>query len=122
MEAFGQPKEKMGGFPGSRRDPFSLPPGVRPLSEMSITPGAKKSPQKTENKLIEVLPSLEVNAILISDHVRLALINRHIVTIGDLIHDERVIHIEKNRVILKKGDQKRTLHLAQSPISLTVED
>jgi hypothetical protein len=62
-----------------------------------------------------------VKAILISDHARLALIDRHIVTVGDSIHGEKVLEINTDRVILGKGEQKRTLLLSQSPVRLTVE-
>jgi hypothetical protein len=63
-----------------------------------------------------------VKAILIADHIRLALIDRHIVTIGDSIHDEKVLEIKTDRVILGKGDKKRMLPLSQSPVPLTVEE
>lgn len=122
IEAFGQSKEKSNLSQRSRRDPFSLPPGVHLLSGMTMTPETKKTSSKTEGKLIEMPPSLKVNAILIGDHIRLAMIDRHIVTIGDWIHNEKVIDIEKDRVILGKGDQTRALFLAQSPVLLTVED
>ena len=106
----------------SGRDPFSLPAGVRLLSKTDTAFGTKGIPSKTESKLSEMIPSpLKVNAIIISDHVRLALIDRHIVTVGDSIHNEKVLEIGKDRVILGKGDQKRTLLLSQSPVLLTVE-
>ena len=49
---------------------------------------------------------MRVKAILIGDHARLALIDRHIVTIGDSIHGEKVLEIKTDRVILGKGDKK----------------
>ena len=105
------------------RDPFLLPSGVRLLSKTDTVLGMKGIPSKTEGKPNDILPSpLKVKTILISDHVRLALIDHHIVTIGDSIHDERVLEIKTDRVILGKGDQKRTLLLFQSPVLLTVEE
>jgi hypothetical protein len=62
---------------------------------------------------------MKVKAILISDHARLALIDRHIVTVGDSIRGEKVLDIKTDRVTLGKGDQKRTLLLSQSPVRLT---
>jgi len=122
IKVYGQSKMKIVLSQESRRDPFSLPAGVRLLSKTDTALGTKGIPSKTETKLNDVLPSsLKVNAILISDHVRLALIDRHIVTVGDSIHNEKVLEIEKDRVILGKGDQKRTLLLSQSPVLLTVE-
>jgi hypothetical protein len=44
------------------------------------------------------------------------------VTAGDSIQDEKVLEIEKDRVILGKGNRKRTLLLSQSPVLLTVEE
>jgi hypothetical protein len=62
---------------------------------------------------------MKVTAILISDGARLALIDRHIVTVGDSIRGEKVLEIKTNWVTLGKGDQKRTLLLSQSPVRLT---
>jgi hypothetical protein len=105
------------------RDPFLLPSGVRLLSKTDTALGMKGIPSKTEGKPNDILPSpLKVKTILISDHVRLALIDHHIVTIGDSIHDERVLEIKTDRVILGKGDQRRTLLLSQSPVLLTIEE
>jgi predicted mannosyl-3-phosphoglycerate phosphatase (HAD superfamily) len=85
--------------------------------------GTKGIPSKTDGKRNDISSSpLKVKAILISDHVRLALIDRHIVTVGDSIHDEKILEIRTDRVILGKGDQKRTLLLSQSPVPLTVEE
>lgn len=107
----------------SGRDPFLLPSGVHLLSKTDTVLGMKGSPSKTEGKPNDMLPSpLKVKAILISDHVRLALIDRHIVMVGDSILDEKVLEIKTDRVVLGKGDQKRTLLLSQSPVLLTVEE
>ena len=64
---------------------------------------------------------LKVNAILIGDRIRLASIDRHIVTVGDSIHDEKILEIKNDQVILGKGDKKRILLLSQSPVQLTIE-
>jgi len=123
ISANGQSKEKVPLTRESGRDPFLLPEGVRLLSKIDAASGAKGIPSKTEGKPNDILPPpLKVKAILISDHVRLALIDRHILTVGDLIHDERVLEIKTDRVILGKGDKKRTLLLSQSPVLLTVEE
>lgn len=113
---YGQSKEKPGLFQEFRRDPFLLPPGVHLLSKNGAPLG------KVGTKPIDA-PSLlfKVKAILISDHIRLASIDRHIVTVGDLIYGEKVLEINADRVILRKGDQKRTILLDQSPIKVTIE-
>jgi len=105
----------------SRRDPFFLPSGVRLLSKEISVQENKKIPQATEEvKPIEV--PLKLKAILIGDHVRLASIDRSIVSIGDFINGEKVLEIRSDRVILEKEGKKRTLVLDQSPIKLTVEE
>jgi len=116
MMAYGQSTGKISLFQESGRNPFVLPPGVRLLSEKEPTLG------KFENKPIDIPPlPLKIKAILISDHIRLASIDRYIVTVGDLIYDERVLEIKADQVVLGKGDKKRTIFLDQSPIKLTVE-
>ena len=115
-KAYGQSKEKMGLSQEFRRDPFLLPSGIRLLSKNESIPG------KFETKPIDTSPlPLKVNAILISDHIRLASIDRNIVTVGDSIYDERVLEIKADQVVLGKGDNKRTIFLDQSSIKLTVE-
>jgi hypothetical protein len=111
----GQTKEKIILSQESGRDPFLLPPGVHLLSKIGASLGVKGGPSRTE-------PDMRVKAILIGDHIRLASIDRHIVTVGDSIQGEKVLEIKTDRVILGKGDQKRTLLLSQSPVSLTVEE
>ncbi len=98
------------------RDPFLLPPGVHLLSKIGTTSG-RTIGQSSNNPS----SSFMLTAILITDHTRLALIDRHIVTVGDSVHGEKVLEIRTDRVILGKGEQKKTLPLAQSPVRLTVE-
>jgi hypothetical protein len=112
--ASGQAKEKIVLSQKRGRDPFLLPPGVHLLSKTGAPLGVKGVPPRTET-------DRGVKAILIAYHIRLALIDRHIVTVGDSIRDEKVLEINSDRVILGKGDKKRTLLLSQSPILLTVE-
>lgn len=122
IEVYGQSQGRMVISPESGRDPFRLPSGVRLLSKIDTASETKGIPSKTEGKPDDMLPSsLRIKAILISDHVRLALIDRHIVTVGDSIRDKKVLEIKTDRVILGKGDQKKTLLLSQSPVLLTVE-
>jgi hypothetical protein len=104
----------------SGRDPFLLPSGVHLLSKFGTASGARGGPSGTDNRPRE--NPFKVTAILISDHVRLALIDRHIVTVGDSIRGEKVFEIKTDRVTLGKGDGRRTLLLSQSPVLLTVEE
>ncbi len=118
--ANGQAKERTILSQESGRDPFLLPSGVHLLSKMGTGFGVRRGPSGTDSRPDENL--MKVKAILISDHARLALIGRNIVTVGDSIHGEKVLEIKTDRVTLGKGDQKRTLLLSQSPVRLTVEE
>lgn len=113
----GQSKERIILSQESGRDPFLLPSGVHLLSKVGTPLGVRRGPSETDSRPDENL--MKVKAILISDHARLALIDRHIVTVGDSIRGERVLDIKTDRVILGKGDQRRTLLLSQSPVRLT---
>jgi hypothetical protein len=117
--AYGQSRGKAGLSQESGKGPFVLPPGIRLLSKTDTNSVTKGTSPTTENKPMDI--PLKVNAILVSDHIRLASVNGYIVTVGDSIHDERVLEIKNDRVILGKGDKKRTLLLSQSPVQLTVE-
>ena len=118
--AFGQLIRKPTLSVQTRKDPFSLPSGVRLLSKESPVQEDKRLQPIAEIKPVET--PLKLKAILISDHIRLASIDRSIVTVGDLINDEKVLEIRPDRVILGKEGKKRTLLLDQSPIKLTVEE
>jgi hypothetical protein len=109
--AYVQSKERIAFSQESGRDPFSLPSGVYLLSKAktAAVTNALSHPQR-------------VKAILISDYIRLALIDRHIVTVGDSINGEKILEIKPNQVILGKGNKKRTLPLYQSPFSFKVEE
>jgi hypothetical protein len=114
MRAHGQAK--------GERDPFLLPQGVRLLSKSDAALVTKGTLSALETKPVVIPPPLTVKAVLMSDHVRLASVDGHIVTVGDSIGDEKVLEIEPDRVVLGKGDKRRTLLLSQSPIRLTVEE
>ncbi len=116
----GQPKERPILSQESGRDPFLLPSGVHLLSKIGTASGTGGGRSGTDNRPNE--NPIKVKAILISDDVRLALIDRHIVTIGDSIRGETILEIKTDRVTLGKRDRKRTLLLSQSPVVLTVEE
>lgn len=108
----------------TRKDPFSLPSGVRLLSEEAPVQEDKKLRPIAEIKPVETKPAetpLKLKAVLISDHVRLASIDRLIVTVGDMINGEKVLEIRPDQVILGKEGKKRTILLDQSPVKITVE-
>jgi hypothetical protein len=120
-KALGQTKGIPGGSYG--RDPFFFPSGVRAPAKETPAPVKAEKEVKPDLKPVEAPPPfLSLRAILIGDRVRLASIDRQILTVGDMIHEERVLEIRSDRVILGKGNQKRSLFLSQSPIRLNVEE
>lgn len=130
MTAHGESKGKKGRSPkrGSTpswgRNPFLLPPGVRLKSKSDsavVTEKAVSSSNKKANTPGNPNADLEVRAIFISEHIRLASIDSHLVTVGDVINDEEILEIKNDRVILGKGDKKRAIFLYQSPIQVIVE-
>jgi len=124
-EVHAQLKKKPSLFQETRKDPFSLPSGVRLLSKEGPAQEDKKFQPVAEIKPTEIKPvetPLKLKAILIGDHVRLASIDRSIVTVGDSVNGEKVLEIRSDRVILEKEGKKRTLVLDQSPVKITVEE
>jgi hypothetical protein len=105
------------------KNPFLLPPGIYFLSKEGVGSVRKEKTTGTDAKLEEIETSpFKVRAILISDQIRLATIGPHIVAVGDKLNGETILEIKNDRVILGKGDRKRTLHLHQSPVQLTIEE
>jgi hypothetical protein len=105
------------------RNPFLLPRGVYLLSKGGTGSVHREKVIGKDAKLEEMETSpLKVRAILISDQIRLATIGSQIVAVGDQVNDETILEIKRDRVILGKGDRKRTLHLQQSPLRLTIEE
>jgi len=105
------------------RNPFLLPPGVYFLSKDGAGSVRKEKDKGPEAKLEEIETSpFKVRAILISDQIRLATIGSHIVAVGDKLNGETILEIKNDRVIIGKGDRKRTLLLRQSPVQLTIEE
>ena len=105
------------------RNPFLLPPGVYLLSKEGAAPARKERGAGLDAKLEErEVSPFKVRAILISDQIRLATIGSHIVAVGDKLDGETILEIKNDRVILGKGDRKRTLHLQQIPVQLTIEE
>ena len=105
------------------RNPFLLPPGIYFLSKEGVGSVRKEKATGPDAKLEEVETSpFKVRAILISDQIRLATIGLHIVAVGDKFNGETILEIKSDRVILGKGDTKRTLYLHQSPVQLTIEE
>jgi len=131
MGVYGQTGGKPGLFPEGGRDPFILPPGVRPLSlegggsilKANAAPVKKELEefQRSPERPKEAYP-FALKAILIGDRLRLAAIDQWIVTMGDSVHDEKILEIHPDQVVLGKGGKRRTLFLSQSPVRLWVKE
>src|SRR4030042_4224095 len=93
----------------TRKNPFSLPSGVRLLSKEISAQEDKKITVTVTPEIKPFEAPLKLKAILITDHVRLASVDRSIVTVGDLINGEKVLEIRPDRVILEKEGKKRTI-------------
>lgn len=108
------PKNDLSQLPqrSDARNPFLFPPGIYLISNEEGGSARKEKGKGLAVKVEEIGTSpLKVRAILISDQIRLATIGSHIVVVGDKINGETVLEIKNDRVILGKGDRKRTLHL-----------
>jgi hypothetical protein len=101
---------------GQDRDPFLLPSGIYPLSKGENKGGTPTVTKEKESKVGRV------KAILISSHIRLALVDRRIVAVGDSINGEKVVEIRPNQLVLGEGGKKKALFLYQSAIPLRVEE
>lgn len=134
-QAYGQsqivkklPKQEKG------RDPFRLPPGIKPLAPQGEEKQVKREEiradlEKTttveaisDQQLQPSFSPLVLKAILISDRIRLAAIENKLVTEGTLIGEEKVLEIKPDRVILGQGEKRRILYLPQSSVPLIVEE
>ena len=105
------------------RNPFLLPWGIYLLSKEGGGSDHKEKAAGPQAKLQETdISPLKVRAILITKKIRLATIGSHIVAVGVELDGETILEIKKDRVILGKGDRKRTLRLHQSPLQLTIEE
>lgn len=122
------PKQEKG------RDPFRLPPGIKPLASKGEEEKKVKREEREDLKKTIMFESvseqqpqssfspLALRAILISDRIRLAAIEEKIVTEGTIINGEKVLEIKPDRVILDQEGKRRTLYLPQSSVPLIVEE
>lgn len=100
------------------RNPFALPQGVRLLTEPSATADPKtlgEAGASTEKDLAKAVhpepPARELSGILVGPRDRVAIIDGTLVRAGDSLEGERVVEIRRDRVVLARDGQHRTLHL-----------
>jgi hypothetical protein len=96
------------------RNPFALPPGVRLLTEPSGTAGGEAGPS-IEKELAKAAvpepPARQLSGILVGPGDRVAIIDGTLVRAGDNLDGERVIDIQRDRVVLAQDGRERTLRL-----------
>ena len=69
-------------------------------------------PQFKEEKKKETAPAVRLFAIFEKGKDRVAIIDHEVVRKGDMVGDEKVLEIEKDKVILTRNGTKRVLSLA----------
>ena len=69
-------------------------------------------PQFKKNSKAPETPPLRLSAIFQRGNDKLAIIDHEIVRVGDTVNGEKVVAIEKGRVVLSYGNGKRVLSLA----------
>lgn len=97
------------------RNPFALPPGVRLLTDAGA-PGEAKPPseaagQELAKAALPEPPARQLNGILVGPRDRVAIIDGTLVRPGDSLEGERVIDIQRDRVVLARDGRERTLRL-----------
>ncbi len=69
-------------------------------------------PQFKEEKKKETVPALRLFAIFEKGKDKVAIIDHEVVRKGDMVGDEKVLEIEKDKVVLTRNGTKRVLSLA----------
>jgi hypothetical protein len=69
-------------------------------------------PQFKEEKKKDTIPAVRLSAIFEKGKDRVAIIDREVVRKGDMVGNEKVLEIEKDKVILTRDGTKRVLSLA----------
>ena len=69
-------------------------------------------PQFKEEKKKETAPAVRLSAIFEKGKDRVAIIDHEVVRKGDMVGDEKVFEIERDKVILIRNGTKRVLSLA----------
>ena len=94
-------------FKTVQRDPF-----FNSLQKIKVSQLTEKNKKGLDDVSIE----LNLTGINYSAHFRTAIINHRMVKEGDMIGGKRVIEINKDRVVLKAGQQLYTLRLKETLI------
>jgi len=69
-------------------------------------------PQFKEEKKKETAPAIRLSAIFEKGKDKVAIIDHEVVRKGDMVGDEKVLEIEKDKVVLTRNGTKRVLALA----------
>lgn len=87
-----------------RKGPWGRNPFLTPEEEAPL------SPERRAESPAGFAP-IEVQAILVSEGKRIAMIDGLVVAEGDLIGEEEVLEIRPRAVVLRKGDHTRTVEM-----------
>ena len=95
--------------------PWGRNPFLTPDEEMSIQITYRKGEGVKEEANI-------INGILIGQNQRVAIIDHKIVLEGDWIGAEQVVKIDKKKVVLALGKNRRVIVMEETPIAIIVEE
>ncbi len=85
------------------RNPFLTRAEIESLQKKEVEP--EQEPSKPVSKPI-ISKAWEVKSIMITDSSRVAIINNHIVTVGDFVGEVEVLEINEESVIMGIGERK----------------
>ena len=99
--------------PTVTRDPFQLPALLKEvLRQKELAKQVKPAPKENGPAQPAAEPNLKLQGILWGTSQPKAIINRHIVSVGDTIEDATIIAVGKNGVTVSFGGQDYVLKLS----------
>jgi hypothetical protein len=102
--------------------PQSLPP-LSVESEVDASTPWGRNPFLTEEEVKQVgVERLRVNTIIVGPPKAVAIVDGRAVMVGDKIHDEKIVEIRPNAVILEREGKKKILELDETTLSVAVEE
>lgn len=89
------------------RDPFNWSPEV-----------VQKYKAVFDQMVADTFKGLVLSGIIFNQNIPMAIINRKLVRVGDMLGDIHVVEISRNSVVLKKGIEEHTLNFEELIIDL----
>jgi len=94
------------------RNPFLTREEIASLRKKKAPPPSPKAP----------IPQWELKSVMISGPDRVAIIDDHIVAVGDSLGDEKVLAINRDAVVLGGKRGKTVIKLKQPSVSIGTEE